>query len=71
MKKKLLLTLVVALMLLCAFAVSISAQEIKKFATDEFQSGDNVTHLEGINEDMYLSDTNRNNSFLEPLLPRS
>ena len=69
MKKKLLLTIVAIAALLCAFAVSITAQEIKKFATDEFQSGDNVTHLEGINEDMYLADTNRNNSFLELVDP--
>lgn len=67
MKKIFLLFAIVALM--CLFAITVSAQEIKRFDTDEFQSGDNITYIEGINEDMYLSDNNRNNSFYEIVDP--
>ena len=67
MKKIFLLLAISALM--CVLAISVSAQEIKRFDTDEFQSGDNITYIEGINEDMYLSDSGRNNSFYELLDP--
>ena len=69
MKKKIFLMLAIVAMLICTLAISVSAQEIKKFETDEFQSGDNITYLEGISEDMYLADDSRNNSFYELLDP--
>ncbi len=69
MKKKIFLITAMVALLVCVFAISVSAQEIKKFATDEFQSGDNITYLDGINEDMYLSDDSKNNSFYELLDP--
>ena len=58
MKKIFLLLAIAALM--GVLAISVSAQEIKRFDNDEFQSGDNITYIEGINEDMYLSDSGRN-----------
>ena len=67
MKKIFLLLAIAALM--GVLAISVSAQEIKRFDNDEFQSGDNITYIEGINEDMYLSDSGRNNSFYELLDP--
>ncbi len=69
MKKKIFLITAMVALLVCVFAISVSAQEIKKFETDEFQSGDNITYLEGINEDMYLADDARDNSFYELLDP--
>ena len=69
MKKKIFLMLAIVAMLICTLAISVSAQEIKKFETDEFQSGDNITYLEGISEDMYLADDSRNNSFYELIDP--
>ena len=69
MKKKIFLITAMVALLVCIFAISVSAQEIKKFETDEFQSGDNITYLDGINEDMYLADDSRNNSFYELIDP--
>ena len=69
MKKRIFLMLAIVAVLVCALAITVGAQEIKRFETDELQSGENITYLEGINEDMYLSDTGRNNSFYELLDP--
>ena len=66
--KKIFLVLAVAV-LLCVLSISVSAEGIKKFETNELQSGDNITYLEGIDEDMYLSDAGRNNSFYELVDP--
>ncbi len=69
MKKKILLALAISILLVCLFAIGVSADAIKRFETDEFQTGDNITYLDGINEDMYLSNDSKNNSFYELLDP--
>ncbi len=69
MKKKIFLMLATVATLICVLSIAVNAQEIKKFATDEFQSEDNITYLEGINEDMYLTQDGRDNSFYELLDP--
>ena len=68
MKKILFLALATA-MLCCIFAVAVNAEGIKRFETDEFQEGDNVTFLEGINEDMFLLSDTQNNSAYELIDP--
>lgn len=69
MKRKALFFFILTVVICCAFTVIISAEGIKKFETNEFQSGDNITYLEGINEDMYYKQDDRNNSFYELLDP--
>ena len=59
MKRKLLLTLAVAVMLVCMLVISVNADGIKKFQTDEFQSGDNITYIEGIDLGAYYNSTNK------------
>lgn len=56
MKRKLLVLLSTVVLFICVLAISAGADGIKRFETDEFQSGDNITYLEGINEDMYYTD---------------
>ena len=53
MKKRLLLLTVLVVSFVMLLAVSASAS-IKKFPTDEFQTGDNITYLDGINTSAYL-----------------
>ena len=55
MKRKILSLLFTAVLFICVLAISASAEEIKKFENNEFQSGDNITYLEGINDDMYYT----------------
>ena len=61
MKKILLISFITALVV-CAFALTVSADGIKKFDTDEFQSGDNITYIDGIDLGAYYNDANRGNS---------
>ena len=53
MKKRLLVLAIMVMAIVCLLAISVSAEGIKKFETDEFQSGDNITYLEGINLNAY------------------
>ena len=68
MKIKQLFLILTFALLTILFAASVSAEEIKRFETDEFQEGDNVTYLEGINDDIYLTQ-DRYNSFYELIDP--
>ena len=68
MKIKQLFLILTFVLLTTIFAVSVNAEEIKRFETDEFQEGDNVTYIDGINEDIYLTQ-DRYNSFYELLDP--
>lgn len=67
--KKILFLLFVSTVLCCLFAVAVNAEGIKKFETNEFQEGDNVTFIEGINEDMFLKSESQNNSAYELIDP--
>ena len=58
--KKLIIAITMALLFVFALTAVACAVDIKRFETDEFQSGDNITYLEGINTDAYLDDTGRN-----------
>ncbi len=60
MRRKILFIVTLMAMLACILALSVSADAIKRFETDEFQEGDNITYLEGVNTDSYLTDTDRN-----------
>lgn len=59
MKKKILLAVSLFSMLVFLLAISASADGIKKFETDEFQSGDNITFVEGIDLGAYYSSQNK------------
>ncbi len=59
MNRKLLIMATLTIMLMCLLAISISADGIKKFQTDEFQSGDNITYIEGIDLGAYYNSTNK------------
>ena len=55
MKRKFLILAVLVALFICILSLSVSAEGIKKFETDEFQSGDNITYLEDMNDDMYYT----------------
>jgi len=57
--KKTFLILSIAAVLVCLLAIAVSADGIKKFDTDEFQSGENITYIEGINLGAYYSSENK------------
>ncbi len=59
MKKKILLISLMVALFVCILAISVSAEGIKRFATDEFQSGDNITYIDGIDLGAYYSSTDR------------
>lgn len=59
--KKAFLILSILAVLVCLLAISVSADEIKRFDTDEFQSGDNITYIDGIDLGAYYSSANRGN----------
>ena len=59
MKKKILLISLMVALFVCILAISVSAEGIKRFATDEFQSGDNITYIEGIDLGAYYNSSNR------------
>ena len=61
MRRKIFLIGAIVVALLAIMATSAFADGIKKFETDEFQSGDNITYLEGVDTDSHLSDEGRNN----------
>ena len=67
--RKIIIALVSAMAFALMLTAFVCADSIKRFETDEFQSGENITYIDGINEDMYLSDSGRNNSFNEILDP--
>ena len=60
MRRKIFLIGAIVVALIAIMATSAFADGIKKFETDEFQSGDNITYLEGVNTDSYLTDDGRN-----------
>ena len=61
MKRKFLLVATLLSMLIFIFAISVSAEGIKKFQTDEFQSGDNITFIDGIDLGAYYNSANKGN----------
>ena len=57
--KKTFLILSTVVVLVCLLAICVSAEGIKKFDTDEFQSGDNITYIEGIDLGAYYNSPDR------------
>ena len=55
MKRKILVLLAIVSVLVVALAICVNAEGIKKFSTSEFQTGDNITYIEGIDLGAYYS----------------
>ena len=55
MKKKILMLLTMVSLIVVAFAIFVNAEGIKKFSTSEFQTGDNITYIDGIDLGAYYS----------------